>query len=535
MINQGAGWNVGILSAPMFFLLISVVQAVAFYIIDPLGCSDSIRYLNLADFLQHPRVVHFGDLAYKNGLLFTSIFLPSILAFFKKIAQLPYLVSGAILQFISFQSVVWLTYAIGMRLDGKRTARLAAALILTHFVFCVHSVFIRTEYPFMAVFLLIVYYVSAKSAFSVKRIIVLSFLFGLLVSIRLQGFLILAAVVLFLAYSGKMRIRHIPVLCSIPIACILSYVFFYLHLDRAFPFTIALNEIFSINSFILGSDYIRYNFFIHGLDGLIIQKASHYAILLKPAAYLHLVVSQATSFIQFLKPEQITYRLYFSQLVCLAFVFSKIRQKAFLIFLIFFNFIGTVLSPVSYDSILRYQTSVFPLVIILIASCFVHCSEGGGKRRNFRQFVLLSAILLYGLYFVMRQLDFFLAMKPGLRTQMTILRKESAEAARMISAKIGNTRNVVASSPRYYNVIYRSGNTPVYFFDGWDRPEVVDYVGARSVRYLVCQYDSVVRLKKKGVGIRIVRALLNGIDPADQLFLCELLIVREMDSNPGKA
>ena len=58
------------------------IQLAAFYFIDPLGYPDTIRYFNFADFLRDPRIAHSGDLAYSNGLLFTSLFLPSFLLFF---------------------------------------------------------------------------------------------------------------------------------------------------------------------------------------------------------------------------------------------------------------------------------------------------------------------------------------------------------------------------------------------------------------------------------------------------------------------
>ena len=259
-----------------FFLLVLGVQAVVFYYVDPLGYPDVIRYINFADFLQHPRVANFGDLAHNNGILFTPLFLPAFLAVLKKLAFFPYVLSGTVLQLISFQAIFWLAYSIALRIDGEKTARLTMILLLTHLIFYFRSAFILTEYPFTAVLLFIVLYIINNNNFSTKKAIVLSLMFGLLVSIRMQGFLFMAIIVSYLLFSKKICPRKLVIICLAPFAYLLFYVCFYLYLNNAFPLTITMNETFSLNSFFLGDDFAKYNFSVHGLEALTAQKIPSY-------------------------------------------------------------------------------------------------------------------------------------------------------------------------------------------------------------------------------------------------------------------
>ncbi|MDD5136611.1 MAG: hypothetical protein PHN63_04615 [Candidatus Omnitrophica bacterium] len=503
-----------------FFLLVFAVQVAVFHFIDPLGSQDTIRYLNFADFLQSPHTVHFGDLGYNNGLLFTPLFLPCLLAFFKKIAGLPYIATGIALEFISFQMVVWLTYAIALRIDGKRTAGLAVALLLTNLAFCLHSAFILTEYPFMAVLLLTLLYIISTRTISSKRSFILSLLFGFLVSIRVQGFLFILFIVIYLLYSGRARLRQILILCSIPAAYLLFYICTYLYMDHRFPQTITANEIFSLNVFFLGDNFAGYDFTLHGVEALAVRKASFYMAWLDPKTYLSLIAMRSADLFKYLSTGQVFYSLFLGALALLAIIFSRVREKTFLTCLILFNFSMIIFSPVHYDSLLRYQGILFPLVIILIASSFVHGDEddaGRGRRRP----VLLFAVLLYLAYFVVRHYDFFQATYADKYNRGMLLRREAIDSARLISNEIGHDHNAVASDPLQYNMIYRSGNMPVYFFEGWERRAIVDYFTIRDIRYLVAKYGVIDRLKRKGVPVGIVSQFPPGDGRAGRLFLCE--------------
>ena len=506
-----------------FFLLILGIQAVAFYAIDPLTYPDTIRYINFADFLQYPRIAHFGDLAHNNGILFTPLLLPYFLIFFKKLFLLPYVLSGALLQFVSFQSILWLAYAIALKIDGEKTARLALILLLTHLVFCFHSALILTEYPFTMVLLFIVFYILHNKTISLKRVLILSLLFGLLVSIRIQGFLFMMIIATYLLCSRKVRPGSLAILCSIPFAYFLFYAYFYLYLNNRFPSTITMNEFFSLNSSFLGDSFAKYNFSVHGPEALVTQKISPY-IFHNLKAYAILLNARSSDFIRFLNTGLRHYYLFFTALTCLAFIFSKVKEKSLLIFLILFNFIATILFLAPYYAVLRYQASMFPLAVILIASCFVHSNEAMARGGRLRRYGSLFALFLYAIYFGMCHYDFFQAIMVRERGHRVILRKEAVNSARLITNEIGHDRNVIASDPAQYNIIYRSGNIPVYFFNGWDERAILDYIKTRHIRYFIGQYKVTGRLNGKGISMRIIRLIPETSDWEGRLFLCEFLL-----------
>jgi hypothetical protein len=505
-----------------FFLLISGIQAAVFCIIDPFAYPDTIRYINFADLLRHPGVAHFGDLAHNNGILFTPLFLPYFLVFFKKLALLPYVLSGSLLQFVSFQAILWLAYAIALRIDGEKTARLALILLLTHLVFCFRSAFILTEYPFTAVLLFIIFYALNDKAISLKRALIFSLLFGLLISIRIQGLLFMVIIASYLLRHNKARLRTLLILCSIPLAYLLFYVYFYLYLNNRLPSTITMNEIFSLNSFFLGDGFAKYNFSAHGPEALVTQKISPY-IFHDLTAYVTLISARISDHLKFLSTGLRYYYLFFTALTCLALIFSKVREKSLLIFLILFNFIATILFLAPYYAVLRYQAGIFPLAMILIASCFIHSNEGTARRGRLRRYGSLFALLLYALYFGLCHYDFFQAIMVRGHNHRVMLRKEAVNSARLIASEIGHGQNVTLSDPVQYNIIYRSGNIPVYFFDGWEERAILDYIKIRRICYFIGQHEVIGRLKRKGISSRIICPIIETPDWEDRLFLCEFL------------
>ena len=503
-----------------FFLLIFGVQAVIFCIFDPLSYPDTIRYLNFADFLQHPQISHFGDLAYNSGILFTPLFLPYFLVFFKKVASFPYVLSGTILQFISFQAILWLAYAIALRIDGKKTARLALALLLTNLVFCFHSAFILTEYPFTAVLLLIIFYAVKNKAMSSRNVFILSLLFGILVSMRIQGVIFTVIIALYLLFLKRMRPGQLSILCAIPLAYFLFYIYFYRYLNSKFPSTITMNEIFSLNSFFLGDNFARYNFFVHGVDALVTKKISPH-ILYNITLYAGLIKVRIFEFIRLINAETGYHYLFFIVLTCIAFIFSKIREKSLIIFLILFNLVATILFLAPAHAVLRYQEGLFPLAIILIASCFVHRNEGIARKNGIRTCIFLFMLFLYAAYFVMCHYDLFRSVMLRKHDRIMILRKESVNSAELIANEIGRGHDVIVSDPVYYNLVYRSGNIPVYFFDGWEAQAISDYIYIRNIRYLIAPNEVINRLKEKGIEVRIKRPISEISNPDDRIFVCE--------------
>jgi hypothetical protein len=504
------------------FLLILGIQAIVFYNIDPLGYPDAIRYINFAEFLQHPQAAHYGDLAHNNGILFTPLFLPVFLAVLKKFASFPYILSGTILQIISFQLILWLAYSIALCIGCKNTARLTLILLLTNLVFCFRSVFILTEYPFTAVLLFIVFYVIKNDIFTSKKAIVLSLLFGLLVSIRIQGLLFMAIIALYLLSRRKIGFGRLAILCFMPFAYLLFHFCFYRYLNNLFPSTITINEIFSMNSFSMGGNFAKYNFSMHGPEALAAQKALSYGShgLIE---YVSLVVARILEFVQFLNATLRHHYIFFTALTCIALILSKVREKALLVALILINFVVTILLLTPFYAVLRYQTCIFPLVIILIASCFVR-APAAFRKAGLGRDVLLFTLFLYAGYYIMYHYDFFRAFAAKEYGRSAILRKEAVNSARLIADKAGHGHYVAASDTMQYNAIYRSGNVPVYFYDGWEGRELSDYIKIRHIRYFIGQHETIDRIKAKGLSTRVICPIFGTYDNKHQTFLCEFKI-----------
>ena len=488
-------------------LLGIAIQLSAFYTIDPLGFPDTIRYFEFADFLGQPRVTHDGDLGFNGGILFTPLFLPSFLLFLKKLFGFPYLLSGAILEFASFQAIIWLSYSVARRADGATTARLALFLLLAHFAFCFGSALIATEYPFMAVLLCIILYAAKTKEFNLKRSLILSFLLALLVSIRAQGVLFSMIIILYLAYRRRMRLRQIFIAGLFTVMYILLYLCLYLYLDRKFPQTITLNEAFSANCFILKDAFAQYDFSAHGLRAL--TGGNNYFGFMASNPLAH--VSH--------------YYYPFCAVLLLSFFFSKIKERSLLVSLIVFNFFATIIFPVPGESLVRYQTGAFPLAMILIASLFTHGRENRflrGDPKRFALSILFCSILFYGAYFIMRNHYFFRAMGAWRYALPATPRSAAVDSARMIRDNIGSGRKVLAQDMRYYGIIYRSGNMPLYFYDGWEARAIIDYAETRGAHYAVGNDALVYGLKSRGIGASIVCPLIKTMDENEQLFLFKL-------------
>jgi len=132
---------------------------------------------------------HYGDLAHTNGILFTSLFLPAIFSILNTYIGLPYELFGILIQIFALQLVLWMSYAIAFTLGGKRTAQVTWLLLFTHLAFIFRSAFILTEYLFMGVLLLALYYLIKRKTFSFREIFTLSVMLAVLTSIRIQGIL----------------------------------------------------------------------------------------------------------------------------------------------------------------------------------------------------------------------------------------------------------------------------------------------------------------------------------------------------------
>lgn len=507
-----------------FFVLFSLglgVQLAAFNFIGPLSYPDTIRYFNFADFLYNPRVAHFGDLAYSKGILFTSLFLPSFLFSLRKLIGLPYSISGIILQFISFQLILWLSYAIALKIDGRKTACITIILLLTYPIFCLRSILILTEYPFTAVFLLLIFYLFNHGALNLKQAFIISFLSMLLVSIRLQGILFVVIILLYLLYSNKAGLGKVLLICFSSLAYVSFYIYFYFYLNKRFPLTLALNESFSLNSFFSGESFADYNYYIHGVGSLSDGQISLKSFPLNLKIYMDLIIERFSAIIQFLNSGPRYYYIFIA-VILFAFIFSKVKKKALLISLIILNLIMVILLLIPHNVFIRYQTVLFPLVIIFISSCFVNGYKNRILRTNFGRFILFSFALFYLCYFVMRHHDFFQKAEIGKYVQSIAPKQIATESAQLIRDNIGIGQGILASDTSQYNIIYLSGNTPLYFFDGWSVEQISDYLQARNVRHLIGNYKVVYRLRSKGIGMRMISPLLETLRAEEQLYLWDV-------------
>ena len=508
----------------LIFLGIAI-QLTAFYAIDPLGFSDTIRYFEFADFLGKPQVTHGGDLGFNGGILFTPLFLPSFLFFLKKLFGFPYLLSGSILEFASFQAIIWLSYSAARRADGTATARLALFLLLTHLAFCFGSVLIMTEYPFMAMLLCVILYVTKTKEFNSKKTLILSFLLAILVSIRVQGLLFSIIIISYLLYRRRMRLRQVFIAGLFIFMYIFLYLCLYFYLDWKFPQTITLNEAFSANCFILRDAFAQYDFSTHGLRALTGGKNYFDFIASNPFTYIYTAAKSFIEAMACLNTELRHYYYPFCAILLLSFFFSKIKEKSLIISLIVFNFFATIIFPVPRESFIRYQTGTFPLAMILIASLFTHGHENKflrGDAKRFALSILFCSMLFYEAYFIMRNHHFFRAMGAWKYTQPVTPRSAAVDSARLIRDNIGSGGKVLAQDMRYYGIIYHSGNTPLYFYEGWEKRAIMDYVETRGARYAVGNDALMYGLRFRGIGVSMVCPLIKTLDENEQLFLFKL-------------
>jgi hypothetical protein len=281
-----------------------------------------------------------------------------------------------------------------------------------------------------------------------------------------------------------------------------------------------MNEVFSMNTFFMGDKFAEYNFSLHGLEALVPQKTPSLNFS-NVGAYISLITMRISEFIKFLNTAPKHYYPFFTTLLLLSLVFSKARHKTLLISLIVLNFIVTILFLTPYYALLRYQESIFPLVMILIASCFVHIREWAYNKMAVGRYALLLVMLLYAGYFAFRHYDFFKFIASRGENSRMVLIKDAAHSSRLITERIGCGYKIAALDPIQYNVIHGSGNTPVYFFDGWQLQAIEDYIKTRKLRYFIGKDENIAILDAKGVPVRVICPILEASGTATRLLLCE--------------
>lgn len=511
------------------FVVISlsfIIQWLAFRFMDPLGYPDTIRYFNLADFLSCPSSEKLGDLAYYKGLLFTPLFLPVFLIFFKNIIGIPYIASGELLHFISFQAILWLSFWIAYRIDGKKAAWLTLILILTNLSFIFNSVLILTEYPFTAVLLCVIFYLLKKDKIDSRRALILSLFFALLVSIRTQGFIFLAVIASYLLYSKAIRLKQFFLILLIPLSYFLFYFFIYGHLDATYPLTFALNEGFSLGSFIKGDFTFGYSFLVHGLKGLSAGESFFNLIIYEPTTYIKIFINRLWELIVFIISQR-QYYYFFTMVFLISLVYAKVKKRAFLVSVLISNLILTILFLTPYYAFIRYQMPIFSLCLIFVSSYFVHAYEEKGlkiNRKSFKPAIFFTALIIYLAYFISCHYILLASAGRGRFNNAVFSKKAAINSSRNIYNTIGDRQKILASNPLQYGMIYRSGNRPLYFYYGWEREEILDYLRIQNVHYLICDRIIFDGLKKKDIRVRYLQPLLNNKDQENQLFLCAINI-----------
>ena len=151
------------------------------YQIQPLA-HDALRYFAMADLLSGKPT--------DAWIRWTPLFLPVFLHVTSTYG-IPYVTAGIALQVMSYCAVISLASMIVYKESGFWAAYLTGWVLAVTLPFVYNLTFIMTEYPFMACLLGVILYVLSK-----PKPIVLSLLFGLLISIKIQGVLFLLAIAL---------------------------------------------------------------------------------------------------------------------------------------------------------------------------------------------------------------------------------------------------------------------------------------------------------------------------------------------------
>lgn len=503
-------------------LVALVIQCIGLYFFDPLNSPDTIRYINLANFFGNPQGSQYGDLAYKNGLLFTPLFLPFYLVLLNNISGLSYEYSGLMLNLVSLLVIICVCYLSAFKTGGRAAARIALALLLTNLVFCFQSIFILTEYPFMAVLLCITYYLLDDTQIDIKKAFNLSLLFALLISIRTQGFVFLLAAVLYLLWARRMRLKHAPVFFIAPLLYYLAYIYFYLYMDKRFPATVTINEWFSFKYFFLGGNFSKYSFPSHGLDTVIESVGFTNIMKFVKAACSAFSIRKSMQYGIFVSKMGIEPFLLLILTMISSFIYAKVKYKALFVSLILGNFLAIAAFLNFGKSFIRYHGVVFPLAVILLAAYISHeyrRLKESGRNPLFSAwfFVLIS----YTVFFFMQQQAFFrgAGLTSGDFTESP--KNLAIRSSDIIYDAVGRGRKIVSASPINYGIIYRSGNTPLYYAKTWNDQELSDYITAHSASYFIGDSGMMVKLRNsRHVRIRLVASFF--IVGGNRLFLCNL-------------
>lgn len=467
--------------ALLVFVAILGIQCLAFLFIDPLGYPDTIRYFCLADMMTGGTRVS-GDLAFFHGVLYTPLLLPLFLASFKKLFHLPFEISGIILQTVSFQVVIWLSYVIAMREGGKLAARLTLALLLTQLVFCFRSVLILTDYPFAALLLGALYYVSRKEKIGLFQAGVLSLFFAGLVALRMQGMIYIILIGVYLIFSRRIRLRLAAVLAFFPFCYLLCHFYYFNYLDHRFPGTLMLNGEFSWKTFHFGGDgALQYSFSTHGLEPAKNAATYSWKRFTESAASLYGLGAE--------------YYLLFAGALLPAMVYSVYKSCKLMVLIILGNFIFVLSILAPYYSFIRYQTAIFPLCIILIAG---YIAQNFNRRTPA---LLALSLFLYSAYFLADLSSYFGTASQGRYRQGMYCRQAIREAAESVRKIVPIESKILAADTWLYPVVVRSGHRPLYMSPAWSREALEDYTGVHQAYYIIGNAYSLAALADNGVRV----------------------------------